>query len=291
MKTIFPVILCFLFISSASAQKPDTAIGKAVYDFTHLRDTNNRDKPFKETMALLLGRNASVYRSIDKQLREERLVEQIKSQIKNAQNPNSVDLTITGGGAVTAEEFYQFVNDKKFYTEENLINYYLVEEPLAVIDWKIQRDTLSLHGLHCQKAIAHFKGRDYEAWFCPDIPFRNGPWKLCGLPGLIIEAEDTKKEVIFKFAGFEDIRSLHQVIAPPADDIKTTPEKLERLKEASIKDLAGFSQAAHGSGVARRVNPLDDLIPPDHIHSINVKSDGNGNTRIINNPIELPEKK
>ena len=271
------------------AQKPDTAVGKATYEFVHLRDTNHRDKPYKETMVLLLGRHASHYRSLDKQLQQDQLTRQILDQVKHAPNPNSIDLNITGGGVVTSDEYYQFADGKKLLTEQYIINYYLVDEPLPQIYWKLQKDTISFGSLHCQKATANFKGRDYEAWFCAQLPFRNGPWKLQGLPGLIVEAHDTKMEVIFKFAGFEDIRNLHQPIEPPVDDILTTPEKLARLMEARAKDPIGFRNAAHESASSHRSGPLD-LIKPAQIHSINVVKNGNGNTNIINNPIELPEK-
>lgn len=289
MRILFFAALCFFIISAACAQQPDTAIGKVSYDFIHLRDTANRDKPYKETMTLLLGRNASVYRSLDKQRQAERLAKQILDQVKSAPNPNSVDLNITGSGPTTSEEYFQYINNKKLYTEENLVNYYLVEETLPVISWNIQKDTLSFGSLHCQKATTHFKGRDYTAWFCPDLPFHNGPWKLSGLPGLIIEAYDSNKEVVFKFDGFEDVSSLHLAIVPPADDIKTTRKQIDRLKEARKNDPAGFSRAAHGSAGAHRASPMD-VIPPERIHSINVTRDTGGNTNIINNPIELPGK-
>ncbi|MDB5130213.1 GLPGLI family protein [Mucilaginibacter sp.] len=284
--------LLLLTINSV-AQKADVAIGKATYELIHVRDTANRGKPYKETMALILGRNASAYHSITKQQQEEMFANQIANQVKSATDPNHLNLTITGGGAVSSEEYYQYTNDKKLYTEEQIVNYYLVEEPLPVIKWKIQKDTLSIGALHCQKATAHFKGREYEAWFCTDLPFHAGPWKLNGLPGLIIEASDTKKEVIFKFNSFEDISNLNQTILPPADDIKTTPQDLARLKEARAKDPAGFNKASRGGGTGKRrgIAAAMDNIDPSKISSINVVKATDGNSRVNNNPIELPEKK
>jgi GLPGLI family protein len=49
----------------------------------------------------------------------------------------------------------------------------------------------------CQKAVATFRGRDYTAWFTRDVPINAGPWKLHGLPGLIIMAIDNSGEVRF----------------------------------------------------------------------------------------------
>ena len=286
MKAVITLLVCLL-VNIACAQQPDTALAKATYNFVHVRDTNNRDKPYKETMTLLLGRSVSLYRSLDKQLQQEAMAAQIKSQMNNAQNPNSIDLTITSSGAITSDEYYQYANEKKLYIETNIVNYYLVEDPLPAIDWKIQKDTMSFGALHCQKANARVKGRNYEAWFCPELPFRNGPWKLWGLPGLILEAYDTKKEVMFKFAGFEDIRKQHLLIGPPADDIKTTTEKIERLKETRLIDPASFNKATQGITQARRGSAIDDMIDPSHIHSININKSEGGNIRVVNNPLEV----
>jgi GLPGLI family protein len=285
--TIIISIACF----SAFAQKPDVAIGKAVYDFSHIRDTLNRDKPYTERLILLIGRNASVYKSLDKQLAQDQLVADVMNQVKNASNPNSLTLTLQGGPPTQGEEYYQYVKDKKLYTEETLVNYYLVEEPLPVIKWSIKKDTMSFGALHCQMATAHFKGRDYTAWFCPDLPFQCGPWKLNGLPGLILEASDSKKEVVFKFSGFENITNNNPTIAPPADDIKTNPKNIANLKEARRKDPSGFMKASHGSGQAKRGGNGLDMVDPSKIASVNVQSYTGPIGKVINNPIELPEGK
>jgi len=293
MKNLFLILICCSAFS-AFAQKPDVAVGKAVYDFTHVRDTLSRDKPYKERLTLLVGRNASVYKSLDKQLAQEKMAQDIKNQIKAAPNPNQVSLTITGGPPTTGEEYYQYAKDKKLYIEENVINYYLVEQPLPAIKWTIKTDTLSFGALHCQKATTHFMGRDYTAWFCPDLPFQNGPWKLNGLPGLILEASDSKQEVIFKFAGFEDISATKQNIFPAADDIRVKLEDIERLKDARKKDPGGFARSMQGSGQAKRDNGMGmgmSDFDPSRIASINVKGYNGNVSKAINNPIELPEKK
>lgn len=291
MKIYLLTAAFFTTCFSAFAQKPEPAIGKAVYTFTHVRDTLHRDKPYTERLALLVGRNASLYQSLDKQLAQEQLVKSVLDQVKNASNPNALALTIQGGPPTQAEEYYQYPKEKKLYTEETVVNYYLVEEPLPAINWQIKKDTMSIGGLQCQKATAHFKGRDYTAWFCADLPFQAGPWKLNGLPGLILQANDSKNEIMFKFDGFEDIRANNQTIAPPADDIKTSPENMAKLKEARAKDPSGFIKASHGSGQAKRGSNGMDMVDPSKITSINVKAYDGPLTKVVNNPIELPEKK
>jgi len=44
--------------------------------------------------------------------------------------------------------------------------------------------------LHCLKATTFFRNREIIVWYCPDIPISDGPWKLGGLPGLIVSWED-----------------------------------------------------------------------------------------------------
>lgn len=70
--------------------------------------------------------------------------------------------------------------------------YYVLTENIPEIEWQIKSDYKTVNGLNCQKAEGYFRGRNYLVWFTEDIPVNLGPWKLNGLPGLIIEAEDDK---------------------------------------------------------------------------------------------------
>lgn len=78
-----------------------------------------------------------------------------------------------------------------------------VKESIPKIDWKIEKDTKNIGPYICKKATAIFGGRHYTAWYCPDIAVRFGPWKLNGLPGLIMEAYDTNKFVYWYFKSIE----------------------------------------------------------------------------------------
>lgn len=57
--------------------------------------------------------------------------------------------------------------------------------------WDILDSTSTVAGYNAVMARCSFRGRDYEAWFTPDIPASAGPWKFSGLPGLILSVKDT----------------------------------------------------------------------------------------------------
>jgi len=63
-------------------------------------------------------------------------------------------------------------------------------DTLYPMEWMISQDKKIIEGIDCVKATTLFKGREYIAWYAPSFPFDNGPWKLGGLPGLILEAYD-----------------------------------------------------------------------------------------------------
>lgn len=79
------------------------------------------------------------------------------------------------------------------------IGFSYVKEIRPEIKWDIKNETKNIGNMSCRKATTFFRGRNYTAWFTTEIPLPFGPWKLQGLPGLIIEAFDTNKEVYFYF--------------------------------------------------------------------------------------------
>jgi GLPGLI family protein len=68
--------------------------------------------------------------------------------------------------------------------------------------WTLHMERKKIGELECLKATTRFRGRSYIAWYCPSIPVTNGPWKLGGLPGLIIEAYEQNRDLYFKLTEF-----------------------------------------------------------------------------------------
>ena len=62
-------------------------------------------------------------------------------------------------------------------------------ESMPDIAWTLTDDTLTVSGYLCQQATCKFRGVEWHVWYTEDIPSSAGPWRLRGLPGLIVEAQ------------------------------------------------------------------------------------------------------
>lgn len=81
-----------------------------------------------------------------------------------------------------------FRNDIKF-------NFFNIYDLIPNFDWKIEEESKTILGYNCQKAMVHFRGRDFIVYFAPTIPVSDGPWKFFGLPGLILEVKMNSPEI------------------------------------------------------------------------------------------------
>lgn len=70
-------------------------------------------------------------------------------------------------------------------------------------EWQLKSDSDSIHGYHCYKASTTYHGRTYTVWYTPEIPVGQGPWKLGGLPGMILKAVDDKGHYTFECIAIE----------------------------------------------------------------------------------------
>ncbi len=120
---------------------------------------------------------------------------------------------------------YEYIGD---------VNFYKITEK-AGQNWKISDSTKTFGSYPVQKAVTEFGGRNWVAWFTQDIPIPYGPYKFNGLPGLIMELYDSKKEYYFKLIRSEKIPEDYKRVtlqnsisrAIPVDYTKLNKLKLE----------------------------------------------------------------
>lgn len=116
-------------------------------------------------------------------------------------------------------------------------------EKLPEINWKITNETKKIEDVEVTKATAHFRGRNYTAWFASGIPVPLGPWKLHGLPGLILEAYDDDKEILFVFKKLE-YPYIANVDIPDFNENLPDLEKLIEEQNQNLENNLDFQKAA-----------------------------------------------
>lgn len=105
---------------------------------------------------------------------------------------------------------------------------YYCSEQLGGFEWNISDSTQNILGYECLMAEADFRGRHWTVFFTPEIPLAEGPWKLCGLPGLILEARESCGQYSFKADGIENINGP----VPPVyeENLYEPMDRIELLK-------------------------------------------------------------
>ncbi|WP_416446184.1 GLPGLI family protein [Leeuwenhoekiella sp. A16] len=128
--------------------------------------------------------------------------------------------------------YYYNSHHKILYSRD--LGFKYIKDKTIAIPWKIQDTTKKIGDYTVQKATAFFRGRNYTAWFTTKIPLPYGPWKLSGLPGLILEAYDTDKEIYWYFKNIEYPSKKSYLLKPikAPNDIWMT---FEDFKKFSIK--------------------------------------------------------
>ena len=67
---------------------------------------------------------------------------------------------------------------------------FIIKESLHFINWTLLPEQKRIGKYTCSKAVGNFKGRQYTVWYAPIATSILGPWKLHGLPGVVVEASD-----------------------------------------------------------------------------------------------------
>lgn len=103
------------------------------------------------------------------------------------------------GDATLRGSLFKNHPDGKITTMDNVFtDRFYFEEDIPDFQWQLEKGELEVLDYLCKKATVNFRGRTYEAWYAPEIPVSDGPWKFSGLPGLIMKVSDTRKQYVFE---------------------------------------------------------------------------------------------
>lgn len=119
-------------------------------------------------------------------------------------------------------------------------------------DWSIETDsTRNILGYECILAESDYHGRHWKAWFTPEIPLDAGPWKLLGLPGLIMEAIDSTGQHHFIANGIELSDMPFPKVYEPFDYEKTSRKDFLKLCRYRYDNFQGMRDLHFGTNTPR----------------------------------------
>jgi len=208
MKQLISMLLLLVATSTFAndfIKDAEPAILEVHYTRTEVYDTIYRDSLFfKDEMMLRIGRTKTLfcntkrfYQDSLSKVNPDAYWAMMAAEIDKG-NP---DVFSTLGGHKRSYIYKDYAKNK--ITEEDYFDMtpWRYREEIESPVWEIEDETKIILGYECNKAEAEYRGRRWIAWFAPDIPIQEGPWKLCGLPGLILEAYDSDRDYVFEGCG------------------------------------------------------------------------------------------
>ena len=125
------------------------------------------------------------------------------------------------------------------------VDWFKYSEPIPALQWKIEGKDSVIAGYHCQAATTSLRGRRWRAWFTLDIPVSDGPWKLCGLPGLILRATDEQGYFDFDCTGITSIE-IPPIELAKNNYVSCTPEEAFKMEQERRENPLAFLNRQFG---------------------------------------------
>lgn len=131
--------------------------------------------------------------------------------------------------------------------------FFVYPDSVPSLEWNFSdEETDSIMGYDCRKATVEFAGRNYTAWFTPEIPLPFGPYKFGGLPGLILKLEDDERQFVWEAVGFErDNAPIMEYTYQDGNDKRCTASDVEKTLIRYFKSPVGFMISEMGGNGSR----------------------------------------
>ncbi|MGL5938017.1 MAG: GLPGLI family protein [Phocaeicola sp.] len=154
---------------------------------------------------------------------------------------------------------------------DKMVKDFIYEEQLKTPVWKIVDEKKDILGYNCQKAVTEYYGVQWTVWFSSEIPISEGPWKLHGLPGIILEATDSESYYHFLCVGLENI-SKEEIVVPKKNYIKCSHKEYIELRKLKTEDLGAFSERISGRRIITNATDQNKKIGKQYIYLENHSS-------------------
>ena len=246
MRMIFLVLLMLIArVAEVDAQTDITKLS-VTYE-VHYQKVEEVAKREKDLMRLDIGEHSSQYVSVKLEFVSKHKDDIMAKRIKNPY----------AGYATLRDEVFKNTPNDGYMRFVHMPGWVSCREKIeGLFDWQLQDGDSIVCGYPCHKATTTFRGRTWTVWYTLDLPYSDGPWKFCGLPGLVLYAYDSEDKFRFNCIGIEKGDGHEIKMKTPKSGVIDTymPERV-----AEIMMLEYWDRSAHLSqitGMAARVTRM-----------------------------------
>lgn len=183
------------------AQALDSCYLTITYRFKYKATEKDDSLSQEDLMDLQLGRKYNAFFSRNLRDLDIRNTKELKTTMQFQTVPENYvgfDLLVNHADSTT------IVTHRVPYTSQ-VIEY--TENTPAPVWTYVLEDTATVMGYHCHAAKCTYGGREWKVYYTNDIPLPYGPWKLNGVKGLVLKAEDSEHNFVFEAEGLRKKRS------------------------------------------------------------------------------------
>ncbi len=214
------------------------------YNYVHLKDAANPNSQEESIASLQIGADwikfSDYHRfkfdSLQKQMSQLKVV---RATDLNKLMPIFKQLKFSATIFINPKQNKVIVYDKIYSNRYS----YTTSQPK--LKWTISQTTKTLLGHQVVKATTHYAGRDWIAWFTPEIALPYGPYIFGGLPGLILELHDTENNFHFTATALEQHKtSIYRRIED--DIVEISKQKFFKFQRAYHSNPEQFGSKLSG---------------------------------------------
>jgi GLPGLI family protein len=221
-KNIFQLlILLYSVLYYTQSYKGDSLTGEFTYRLRAKFDKRT-DNRYEELFTLQVGNRRAFFASAIS-LKGDSVMENSRVTTKNYDG--SIALSYKDDAVIPKTNFNFTIiqtNENVQYFDSAAMSLLTYKQPV-ISNWELADETRIINTITCKKAKVKFKGRNWIAWYAPEIPVPYGPMKFSGLQGLIIKITDEKEDF-----DFELVKSL---------SVSQLKGKFINIKKADIPEL------------------------------------------------------
>lgn len=208
----FIFILALLFIQMNSFAQKDSVVLQITYQANY-----KGDRTFEDVERLDIGEYSSRFYSLIGEHKKNR-----SKGINNGPMPykgSSSNYDVFKN--IPQKGIMEYIHQPLWLTVKDSID--------NLFNWKLEEGDTTVCEYPCKKASTDFRGRKWNVWYTPELPYSDGPWKLCGLPGIILYAQDSKGEAIFNVIEIKQAKDAF-ITYPNERKRYVTPKRAEELR-------------------------------------------------------------